>query len=79
MYYMTRTNEFIIFDILSFRVAKIKTLRKNYIDYKYHIQYTVKHEVKHEKTNSLLFEKKNYFSCCFKSKLIVDCELYGTS
>lgn len=65
MYYMTRTNEFIIFDILSFTVANIKPLRKNYIDYKYHIQYTVKHEVKHEKTNSLLFEKKKLFQLLF--------------
>lgn len=61
MYYMTRTNEFIIFDILSFTVANIKPLRKNYIDYKYHIQYTVKHEVKHE---------KNKFSFIWKKKII---------
>lgn len=68
MYYMTRTNEFIIFDILSFTVANIKPLRKNYIDYKYHIQYTVKHEVKHEKTNSLLFEKKKNISVAVLSQ-----------
>lgn len=68
MYYMTRTNESIIFDILSFTVAKIKPLRKNYIDYKYHIQYTVKHEVKHEKTNSLLFEKKKMISVAVLSQ-----------
>lgn len=49
MYYMTRTNEFIIFDIILFTVAKIKPLRKNCINYKYHIQYTVKHVVKHAK------------------------------
>lgn len=46
MYFMTRTNEFIIFDILSFRVAKIKTLRKNYIDYKYHIQLNMRSNIK---------------------------------
>lgn len=77
MYFMTRTNEFIIFDILSFTVAKIKTLRKNYIDYKYHIQLNMRSNMKKQ----ILFylKKKNDFSCCFESKLIFDCELYGTS
>lgn len=46
---MTMTNGYIIFDILSFTVAKIKPLHITYIDYKYHRPYTVKHEVKHEK------------------------------
>lgn len=46
MYFMTRTNEFIIFDILLFTVAKIKTLRKNYIDYKYHIQLNMRSNMK---------------------------------
>lgn len=71
MYFMTRTNEFIIFDILSFTVAKIKTLRKNYIDYKYHIQLNMRSNMKKQ---ILFYLKKNDFSCCFESKLIFDCE-----
>lgn len=57
MYYMTRTNEFIIFDILSFTVANIKPLRKNYIDYKYHIQLNMRSNMKKQ----ILFylKKKN--------------------
>lgn len=66
---MTRTNGYIIFDILSLTVAKKNPLYKKYIDYKYHIPYTVKHEVKHEKNKFSLIWKKNDFSCCFESKI----------
>lgn len=65
MYFMTRTNEFIIFDILSFRVAKIKTLRKNYIDYKYHIQLNMRSNMKKQ---ILFYLKKKMISVAVLSQ-----------
>lgn len=65
MYFMTRTNEFIIFDILSFTVAKIKTLRKNYIDYKYHIQLNMRSNMKKQ---ILFYLKKKMISVAVLSQ-----------
>lgn len=65
MYFMTRTNEFIIFDILSFTVAKIKTLRKNYIDYKYHIQLNMRSNMKKQ---ILFYLKKKIISVAVLSQ-----------
>lgn len=62
---MTRTNEFIIFDILSFTVAKIKTLRKNYIDYKYHIQLNMRSNMKKQ---ILFYLKKKMISVAVLSQ-----------
>lgn len=65
MYFMTRTNEFIIFDILSFTVAKIKTLRKNYIDYKYYIQLNMRSNMKKQ---ILFYLKKKMISVAVLSQ-----------